>query len=55
MVVGHDGAYDVAPSLEALSWKLWWWWSSALFRELPLLRLPSLNCIYIIPVASVVF
>ena len=33
---------------------LWWWWSFALFGEFLLLRLPSLGCIYIVRVASVV-
>ena len=31
-----------------------WWWSFALFGEFLLLRLPSLGCIYIVRVASVV-
>ena len=31
-----------------------WWWLFALFGEFLLLRLPSLGCIYIVRVASVV-
>jgi len=31
-----------------------WWWLFALFGEFLLLRLPSLGCIYIVKVASVI-